>query len=54
MQVVFFEVSSSVITLGKMPGTVKAGDSYTIRPVFVYTNNGESKTLKLNITYNFK
>lgn len=53
-QKVFFEVNSSVITLGKMPGEVKAGETYTIRPVFVYTHNGESKTLKLNITYNFK
>ncbi len=37
-----------------MPGEVKAGETYTIRPVFVYTNNGESKTLKLIITYKFK
>lgn len=52
--VVYYEINGSIITLGKLGSEAGAvGESVTMRPVFVYTVNGETKTLKFNITYNF-
>lgn len=52
---VYYEINGSILTLGKL-GTEAgaAGETRTMRPVFVYTRNGESKTFKFVITYNFK
>lgn len=53
-QVVYYEITGSTMTLGKLGSEAgAAGESVTMRPVFVYTVNGEAKTLKFNITYNF-
>ena len=54
-QVVYYEINGSVFTLGKLGADAgAAGESVTMRPVLVYTKNGEEKKVKLNITYNFK
>ena len=53
-QVVYYEINGSVFTLGKLGSDAgAAGESVTMRPVLVYTKNGEEKKVKLNITYNF-
>ena len=52
---VYYEINGSILTLGKLGAEAgAAGETRTMRPVFVYTRNGESKTLKLIITYKFK
>lgn len=54
-QVVYYEITGSTMTLGKLGADAgAAGESVTMRPVFVYTVNGEAKTLKFNITYQFQ
>ncbi|MBD5275563.1 MAG: DUF4859 domain-containing protein [Bacteroides sp.] len=54
-QLVYYEINGSVFTLGKLGSDAgAAGESVTMRPVLVYTKNGEEKKVKLNITYNFK
>lgn len=53
--VMFFELSTSVITLGKDPAySGTPGETLTMRPVFVYTNGSETKTLRFVVNYNFK
>lgn len=54
-QVVYYEINGSVMSLGKLGSDAgAAGESITMRPVFVYTKDGVAKTLKYVITYNFK
>lgn len=54
-QVVYYELYGTVLNLGKLGNEAgQPGDVITMRPVFVYTSNGQSKTLKFNITYKFK
>lgn len=53
-QIVYYEINGSVMDLGQMaPDAAKLG-TVTMRPVFVYTNNGVEKVLKYNVTYNYK
>ncbi len=52
---VYYEINGSVLSLGKLGAEAGvAGDVITMRPVFVYTSGGKTKTFRLNITYNFK
>ncbi len=52
---VYYEISGSVLDLGKL-GTEAgaAGDVRELRPVFIYTVNGESKIFRMTVRYNFK
>lgn len=53
-QVVYYEINGSVIDLGKLGAEAgAAGEEIVMRPVFVYTKNGATKTLKFTITYKF-
>lgn len=52
---VYYEINGSVLTLGKLGNEAgAAGETITMRPVFVYTVGGEAKTFKFVINYNFK
>lgn len=52
---VYYEINGSVLSLGKLGAEAGvAGDVITMRPVFVYTSGGKTKTFRFNITYNFK
>lgn len=54
-QSIYYEVNGSVLTLGKLGADAGvAGESLTMRPVFIYTKGGIQKKVKLIITYNFK
>lgn len=52
---VYYEIFGSVLDLGKL-GTEAgaAGDVRELRPVFIYTVNGESKIFRMTVRYNFK
>ena len=52
--IVYYEINSSLIALGKLGSEASSLGSVTMRPVFVYTKNGQEKTVKFVITYNFK
>lgn len=52
---VYYEISGTSITLGKLGSDAgKPGDVITMRPVFVYTKDGQTKTLKFTVNYRFK
>jgi len=52
---VYYEISGTTITLGKLGAdSGNPGDVMTMRPVFVYTKDGKTKTLKFKINYRFK
>lgn len=54
-QSIYYEVNGSVLSLGKLGAEAGvAGESLTMRPVFIYTKGGVEKKMKLIITYNFK
>lgn len=54
-QVVYYELYGTVLNLGKLGSDAgEPGDMIAMHPVFVYTSNGQTKTLKFNITYKFK
>ncbi|MDE5636389.1 MAG: DUF4859 domain-containing protein, partial [Muribaculaceae bacterium] len=54
-QIVYYEMSGSVIQYGKLGSDAgEAGDVIELCPVFVYTKNGETKTMKMKTTYRFK
>ncbi len=53
-QVIYYELSGSVMTLGKLGACAAAGDVLEMRPVFVYTSGGQTKTVKYIIRYNFR
>lgn len=54
-QLVYYEFDGTVIMLGKLGSNAgQPGDVIKIRPVFVYTHDGATKTMKMNITYKFK
>ncbi|MDE5714369.1 MAG: DUF4859 domain-containing protein [Muribaculaceae bacterium] len=52
---VYYEINGSILTLGKLGAEAgAAGETRTMRPVFVYTKDGEAKTFKFIITYKYK
>ena len=51
--IVYYEINGSFISLGKLGSEAAALGKVTMRPVFVYTNNGTQKTVKFIINYNF-
>lgn len=52
---VYYEINGTVISLGKLGNEgASAGETITMRPVFVYTNGNDTKTLKFVVNYNFK
>lgn len=54
-QLVYYEFDGPMMMLGKLGSDAgQPGDEITIRPVFVYTQNGVAKTMKINVTYRFK
>lgn len=54
-QVVYYEINGSVMTLGKLGSEAGvAGETITMRPVFVYTKDGATKMLRFVINYQFK
>lgn len=53
-QVIYYEISGSVMTLGKLGAVAGAGETLEERPVFVYTSGGQTKTVKYIIRYNFR
>lgn len=49
----YFELEGTKLTFGKKTTVGKDGDSFVIRPVFVYTEGGKQKTIELTVTYRF-
>jgi len=53
-QTVYYELSGTIMSLGQLAGLAAAGDVVSMRPVFVYTSGGQTKELKLTVTYHYK
>lgn len=54
-QIVYYEIESPIIHLGKLGECGEPGQSVQMRPVFIYKDaSGKEKRFKLTVTYNFK
>lgn len=52
---VYYEIEGTSIYLGKLGNeSAEAGETRSMRPVYVYTKDGVEKILRYTVTYNFK
>ena len=51
---IYYEISGVNVTLGKKGAVGAAGETMTMRPVYVYTADGVEKTVNITINYQFK
>lgn len=51
---IYYEISGVNVTLGKKGAVGAAGETMTMRPVYVYTVDGVEKTVNITINYQFK
>lgn len=50
--IVYYEASSSALSLGKLGDELNVGQKYELRPTLIYTKNGAEKRIDLKIVYN--